>query len=141
MTQIMKRCAPNGQPRSGNTAGNRIQLPLQQYPNGRIVFGTGAAFVPRSGSASWMCLWYSEDGGETCVIPSSWASVILTIAIYSYIDIYSYNCHLLLHCHLFLQLPSILTIAIYSYNCHLLLQLPSTLTLTSILTIDVYSYN
>merc|ERR1719353_1751202 len=67
MTHILNRCAPNGQPRSGNTAGNRIQLPLQQYPNGRVLFGTGAAFVPHSGSSSWMCLWYSEDGGETCV--------------------------------------------------------------------------
>ena len=66
LTKSIQRCAPGGgKPRSGNTAGNRIMLPLKQYPNGRVVFGTGAAFVPRSGSSSWMCLWYSEDGGET----------------------------------------------------------------------------
>ena len=66
LTHYIAKCAPKGgKPRSGNTAGNRIQLPLKQYPNGRVVFGTGAAFVPRSGSAAWMCLWYSEDGGET----------------------------------------------------------------------------
>jgi hypothetical protein len=66
LTKYLIGCGAGQEGFSGNTAGDRIELPLKQWPKGRVMFGTGQT------QKDEFCFWYSEDGGRTYNTTRKW---------------------------------------------------------------------
>ena len=66
LTKYLLGCGAGQDGFSGNTAGDRIELPLKKWPRGRVMFGTGQT------QKDQFCFWYSEDGGRTYNTTRKW---------------------------------------------------------------------